>query len=89
MITQIRTLTIDQICERKNDLLLSVDDVIELAKNERAKAIDEFAVAIKVTLPSAVHIDCSEIDYEVDCALYSVRNRIDRIAEQMKGGVPK
>lgn len=50
----------------------------------RNKAIDEFAEAIKSTLPIAVHKDCSEIDYEVDYALYGLRNRIDRIAEQMK-----
>lgn len=53
-------------------------------KEIQDKAIDTFAEEIKCTLPIAVHRDCSEVDYEVDRALYALRNQIDRIAEQMK-----
>lgn len=34
---------INDICQRKDDLLMSADDIEEIAKNVRAKAIDEFA----------------------------------------------
>lgn len=43
MITPIRTMKINDICQRKDDLLMSADDIEEIAKNVRAKAIDEFA----------------------------------------------
>lgn len=46
MITPVWALTIDKLCERKNDLLFSDADIKELARNERAKAIDEFAEKI-------------------------------------------
>lgn len=42
MITPIRTMTINEIVERKYDLLVSADDIKELARNERNKAIDDF-----------------------------------------------
>lgn len=64
-------------CEEINRLKAELAEV-------RNKAIDEFAIEIKATLPIAVHRECSEIDYEVDCALYSKRNEIDRIAKRMK-----
>ena len=41
MITPIRTMTINQIAERKDDLLVSSDDIKALARNERNKAIEE------------------------------------------------
>ena len=50
------------------------------------EAIDDFASELKSILPIAVHKDCSEIDYEVDCALYNMRFKIDNIAEQLKKG---
>lgn len=61
---------------------LELTKAINEIKNE---TIDEFAKAIKANLPIAVHRDCSEIDYEVECALYAKRNEIDRIAKRMKG----
>lgn len=64
-------------CEEINRLKAELEEV-------RNKAVDEFAIEVKATLPIAVHRDCSEIDYEVDCALYSKRNEIDRIAKRMK-----
>lgn len=59
-------------------------EIISYEQEIRNKAIEEFAESIKATLPIAVHRDCSEIDYEVNYALYSLRSRIDRIAEKMK-----
>ena len=37
MITPIQTMTIDQICNRQDDLLVSVDDIREVAKRERRR----------------------------------------------------
>ena len=42
MITPIQTMTIDQICNRQDDLLVSVDDI-----RERNKAINDFAETCK------------------------------------------
>lgn len=42
MITPIRTLTINQICDRKDDLLVSGNDIREVAEHVRKKAIDDF-----------------------------------------------
>ena len=42
MITPIRTMTISQICDRKDDLLVSGNDIREVAVHEKRKAIDEF-----------------------------------------------
>lgn len=42
MITPIRTMTINQICDRKDDLLMSGNDIREVAAHERRKNIDEF-----------------------------------------------
>ena len=80
MITPIRTLTIDQICERKNDLLISIDDIKELARSERAKAIDEFAEKL-----------CNKADWietytrAFGHASITIRETAKKIAEQMKG----
>ena len=49
-------------------------------------AIDDFAEELKSILPIAVHQDCSEIDYAVDYALYNMRFKIDKIAEQLRAG---
>ena len=43
MITPIRTMTINQIEERKDDLLVSDEDIREIARNVRNKALDDFA----------------------------------------------
>lgn len=51
------------------------------------EAINDFASELKSILPIAVHKDCSEIDYEVDYALYNMRFKIDNIAEQLKVGI--
>lgn len=69
----VRTMTINQIVERKDDLLMSADDIKELARNERTKAIDEFAEALR--------LKCIEDTYN-DVHL----SQVFKIAEQMKGG---
>ncbi len=72
MITPIRTLTINQICERKDDLLVSNDDIHKLAKHVKEQAIDEFSQR------------CKE---HIFCQTFGLKTRnIDEIAEQMKGG---
>mgnify|MGYP000022585142 FL=1 len=72
MITPIQTMTIDQICNRQDDLLVSVDDIREVAKRERNKAIDDFAETCK---------------QDVMCQTFGLHPRnIDEIAEQLKGG---
>ena len=71
MITPIRTMTINQIVERKDELLMSDADIKELARNERAKVLDEFAKRLKndsmLTMGGLRKCD------------------IDRIAEEMRG----
>lgn len=72
MITPIQTMTIDQICNRQDDLLVSVDDIREVAKRERNKSIDDFAETCK---------------QDVMCQTFGLHPRnIDEIAEQLKGG---
>ena len=70
MITPIGTLNINQIAERKDDLLVSSDDIKELARNERNKVIDEFI--------SELHKigEHREFDWE----------DIYKLADQLKGG---
>ena len=82
MITPIRTMTINQIVERKDELLMSDDDIKELAKNERAKAIDEFA---KELLADAPKNYAGEKMLGGDISYISA-NKVEQIAEQLKGG---
>lgn len=64
MITPIGTLNINQIAERKDDLLVSSDDIKRVAKNERNKALDEFAEALKERL---VGMQMAELQGEDVC----------------------
>ena len=50
MITPIKTMTVNQIAERKDDLLMSSKDIKALARNERNKVIDEFAEQLRPLL---------------------------------------
>lgn len=84
--------TLDEVFSFIDDTKIGKKDVHELKSRivdvvhaERNKAIDEFAKRLKETLPIAVHRDCSEIDYEVDYALYNMRHKIDEIAKEMRG----
>ena len=81
MITPIRTLTIEQICERKEDLIVSADDIKKLARNERNKAIDEFVKEIEAEYDNDACPNVIDyLDYKI-----SIRDLFE-IAEQMKGG---
>lgn len=84
MITPIRTMKINDICQRKDDLLMSADDIEEIAKNVRAKAIDEFAHQFKENLNQEF-----PSNYESTRPYFSLENArlsVDDIAEQMKAG---
>lgn len=76
MITQIRTLTINQICDRKDDLLVSDNDIREVAEHVRKKAIDDFAQKL-----------CKAFD-ETDLKSngYYPNNIVRRVAEELKAG---
>lgn len=88
MIIPIKTMTINQIAERKDDLLISNDDIKELSRNVRNKVIDEFAKRLKVDY----------MDYDLYFIFHAnnllkpdeskkvYTDMIDEIAEQMKGG---
>jgi hypothetical protein len=85
MITPIRTMTIEQICERKDDLLICSDDVKDLARNERNKAIDEFAEAFiykAICSGCSTCCNCYENGHQRYCEDYK---QYMEIAEQMKG----
>lgn len=58
--------------------------VDELIKVERNEAYDRFAKEMKDLLPCFVSRDCSEIEYEVNFALYGLREKIDTIVENLK-----
>ena len=74
MITPIRTMTISEIAERKDDLLVSADDIKEMAKNVRNKAIDEF-----------VELICDRA-YVSNDFLKIREGYLKEIAEQLKAG---
>ena len=79
MITPIKTMTINQIVERKDDLLMSDDDIKEMAKNIRTKAIDEFAEEIRKVYASMTSVSDVERATANTIAL--------GIAEKLKEGV--
>ena len=84
MITPVWALTIDKLCERKNDLLFSDADIKELARNERAKAIDEFLHNAESKITDVILQHQGQLDFASGLA---VANRmLEEIAEQMKGG---
>lgn len=77
MITPIRTMTIKQICERNNDLLISSEDVKKLARSERNNAIDEFVN----------RLEKHQQENWVDNLEYGITwSDIELIAKQMKEG---
>ena len=76
MITPIRTMTISQICDRKDDLLVSADDIRKIAARERRKAVDEFTQKL-----------CKAFD-ETDLKGngYYPNNVVRMVAEELKAG---
>lgn len=83
---------INDICQRKDDLLMSADDIEEIAKNVRAKAIDEFAdrLAKYLNVESATKYgnkDAEQQRNSYDTLMkYEIADAIDDIAEQLKAG---
>ncbi len=82
MITKIKTMTINQIAERKNDLLVSTDDIKGLARNVRNKAIDDYTEKIR---QKAENDWIYDLESESECKSFIAE--INEIAEQMKAGV--
>lgn len=78
MITPIGILNINQIAERKDDLLVSSDDIKALAMNERNKAIDEFVNLVNEC--SGYTPNC--IEHNLSLTVYTIH----QIAKQLKGG---
>lgn len=76
MITPIRAMTISQICDRKDDLLVSADDIRKMAARERSNAIDDFA---KKLCESFDATDLKNDGYYPD-------NVVRMVATQLKGG---
>ena len=79
MITPIWTMKISEIVERHEDLLISADDIKELARNERAKAIEEFAEVLKRRYPIASN------GLEMAIINSGLHKSIDEMAKELKG----
>lgn len=79
MITPVRTLKVGVLCERKDDLLVSVDDIKMVANDAKNKAIDEFTEeALK---------RFTELELKDSLATVTYCKTILRdVAEQLKGG---
>lgn len=79
MITPIRTMTIDQIMERPDDLLIGRTDLSRLDKGTKNKVIDEFVSRLKAKASEGKSTMISE-----DWGIVSI-SQIEEIANQMKG----
>lgn len=75
MITPVRTLKVGALCERKNDLLVSVDDIKMIASKEREKTIDKFITAYK----NHCEEKYGDVAEQEICDM-------EIVAEQLKGG---
>ena len=76
MITPIRTMTISQICDRKDDLLVSGDDLRKMAVRERRNAIDDFVQRLYKAF--------DETDLKDNG--YYPNNVVKMVAEELKAG---
>lgn len=84
MITPIGTMTINQICERTGDLLVSADDVQEIAKKARERAIKEFAERMKDSLiHNYRHLLITDVDDFEWLTIDAVNTHIENVVEQM------
>lgn len=76
MITPTRTMTISQICDRKDDLLVSDNNIREVAEHVRKKAIDDFSRKL-----------CKAFDEtDLNDNGYYPNNIVRRVAEELKAG---
>ena len=78
MITPIGTLNINQIAERKDDLLVSSEDIKALARNVRNTAIDKF---VESALRKFTEYEIKESYLTATC----FKVAINEIAEEMRG----
>lgn len=83
MITPIKTLRINEICERKDDLLVSVEDIKQIAANEKEKTIDEFSKKIKTFINESMIPRVTEKECYL-ALLELLDDDIDKIANEMK-----
>lgn len=79
MITPIRTMTIDQIMERPDDLLIGRTDLSRLDKGTKNKVIDEFVSRLKAKASEG-----KSTMINGDWGIVSI-SQIEEIANQMKG----
>lgn len=76
MIRPIMTMTINELAERKCDMLMSADDIKEMNKNVRNKSIDEFVSRLEK------HTQENWVDHQEYGITWS---DIEKITEEMKG----
>lgn len=76
MITPIRTMTISQICDRKDDLLVSGNDIREVAEHVRKKSIDEFRKKLDEVFGETTLSDSK----------YYAKDVVRRVAIKLKAG---
>lgn len=94
MITPIGAMSINHICERTGDLLVSADDVQEIARKARERAIREFAERIKSS-HDAYSWCCADGSMEYcngdhcESCMDDFKEKIDKIAEQMIADMKK
>ena len=65
MITPIREMTINQIMKRKDDLLVSGNDINEIAANVRNKTIDDFAKEVMNQIVDSRHQHLTVTDCKI------------------------
>lgn len=85
MIRPIITMTVNELAERKFDMLMSADDIKEMNKNIRNKAIDEFAKRLKKKVEEKLSLQIF-IDEDDLLDKDQVNEYIDEIVEEMKAG---
>jgi len=88
MITPIKTMTVNQIADRKDDLLMSNKDIKELARNERNKVIEEFAERLKSDEFQKYNLDMvfeTSRDLSYSNCVNAFCEYVDKIAEEMRG----
>lgn len=85
MIRPIITMTVNELAERKFDILMSADDIKEMNKNIRNKAIDEFAKRLKKKVEEKLSLQIF-IDEDDLLDKDQVNKYIDEIVEEMKAG---
>ena len=81
MITPVRTLKVGVLCERKDDLLVSVDDIKVIANDAKNKAIDEFAERLEELFKYESAWGKTEYHQRLVIDI----SEIYRIAEEMRG----